>query len=143
MKALALVERARRFGVTMKPEGDALRLSAPHQPPADLIAELRQHKAEIMALLTGQPPETRPEEPSANRNQRRAPAWTADDWFHFYGERAGISESDGGEERARAEFLAFEQCISRYQEFHPGTGRREAARALIGLGLPPHEGDRQ
>ena len=38
-------------GVRVKPNGDKLRLRAPHKPPDELLDLLRQHKAEILEHL--------------------------------------------------------------------------------------------
>jgi hypothetical protein len=54
--ALALVQEVVQAGGTVRLEGDALRLSA-HEPlPDDLRARVRQHKAEIAALLAAAEP---------------------------------------------------------------------------------------
>ena len=46
-----LLRQLTETGGTVRPEGDMLRLSAPEPLPHELRARLRQHKAEIMALL--------------------------------------------------------------------------------------------
>jgi TubC N-terminal docking domain len=50
--ALALVQEVVRAGGTIRLDGDTLRLSAPEPLPDDLRVRLRQHKAEIVALLS-------------------------------------------------------------------------------------------
>jgi hypothetical protein len=53
MTALAseLLREVTETGGTVRLEGGALRLSAPEPLPNELRARLRQHKAEIVALL--------------------------------------------------------------------------------------------
>jgi TubC N-terminal docking domain len=50
--ALDILKRAQAAGVTLAADGDQLRLKAPAEPPAELIEELRTHKAELLALLS-------------------------------------------------------------------------------------------
>ena len=73
-------------------DGEHLVLSASLPPPSWLRDALRQHKAQILALL-------RPDESG----------WTGEDWAAFYEERAAILEHDQGMMRLEAEILAHEQ----------------------------------
>jgi hypothetical protein len=52
--ACHLLARAQQEGVWMVAAGDRLKLSAPHKPADDLLAALRAHKAELLALLSGE-----------------------------------------------------------------------------------------
>ena len=52
MSAAAALARAHAAGVVLEVEGGNLRLRGAEKPPADLLAELRTHKAEVVALLT-------------------------------------------------------------------------------------------
>jgi hypothetical protein len=54
--ALDLLRRVSAAGGAMWLAGEMLRLSAPEPLPDDLRARLRQHKAEIVALLSGAAP---------------------------------------------------------------------------------------
>jgi TubC N-terminal docking domain len=54
--ALALVQEVLQAGGTVRLDGKMLRLRAPESPPDDLRARLRQHKAEIVALLAAAEP---------------------------------------------------------------------------------------
>jgi hypothetical protein len=49
--ALDILKRAKLAGITLAADGYQLRLKAPKEPPPELIAELRAHKAELLALL--------------------------------------------------------------------------------------------
>jgi TubC N-terminal docking domain len=53
---LDLLREVSKAGGTVGLEGDMLRLSAPEPLPDDLLARLRQHKAEIVALLSATEP---------------------------------------------------------------------------------------
>jgi hypothetical protein len=52
VNALELLDRANAAGVEIYLSGDRVRLRAPKQPPDALLAELRQHKADLVAFLT-------------------------------------------------------------------------------------------
>ena len=58
MTALAIdvLREVSEAGGTVRLEGDMLRLSAPEPLPDQLRARLRQHKAEIVALLSAVEP---------------------------------------------------------------------------------------
>jgi len=73
---------------------DRLKVRAPLPLPDKLVAELRMHKAEVLAFL-----------------QDRKPAWTPEDWQAHFDERASIAEHDGRLSRADAEQQAFECCV--------------------------------
>jgi hypothetical protein len=51
MIAQRLIEDARAAGLSMEVDGSDLIVEADRDPPADLLAELRQHKAEVIAFL--------------------------------------------------------------------------------------------
>lgn len=51
MSALAVILEATKAGVSLSLNGDRLALKAATKPSADLLASLKQHKAEIVALL--------------------------------------------------------------------------------------------
>ncbi len=51
-----ILAEATRYGVEIDPRGGMLNLHAQHEPPADLLDRLRDHKQEIMdTLATGKP----------------------------------------------------------------------------------------
>jgi TubC N-terminal docking domain len=54
--AIDLLREVSETGGTVRLEGDGLRLSAPEPLPDELRARLRQHKAEIVALLSAAEP---------------------------------------------------------------------------------------
>jgi hypothetical protein len=81
---------------------DRLKVRAPLPLPDKLVAELRLHKAEVLAFL-----------------QDRKPVWTPEDWQAHFDERAGISEHDGGLSRVDAERQAFECCVVEWLNRHP------------------------
>jgi hypothetical protein len=51
MIALRLIEEARAAGCSIEVEDGDLVVEADRDPPAELIASLRQHKAELIAAL--------------------------------------------------------------------------------------------
>jgi hypothetical protein len=79
LTAAGLLARAHSAGLVVVAEGGNLRLRGPVKPPADLLAELRQHKPEVLALLTA--PANDP------------PAESADHW--------GLTQIDRAEALAR------------------------------------------
>src|SRR5258708_4911683 len=58
MIAHRLIEDARAAGFSIEVEGGDLIVEADRDPPAELLAELRQHKAEVIAFLRPPPRET-------------------------------------------------------------------------------------
>ena len=108
---------------------DRLKVRAPLPLSDKLVAELRLHKAEVMAFL-----------------QDRKAAWTPEDWRAFFDERAGIAEHDGGLSRDDAERQAFECCVMEWlwRNPPPATGPEQCAHCGQPLGedgLPFLTGD--
>ena len=97
MSAAAAIRLARENGIRLGISGDELILDATTKPPNEVIETIRNHKADIVALLSVS-----------------GLAWDSEDWLAFYGERAGIGEFDAGLARDRAENMAFEQCVLHY-----------------------------
>ncbi len=91
---------------------DRLKVRAPLPLPDKLVAELRLHKAEVLAFL-----------------QDRKPVWTPEDRQAHFDERAGIVEHDGGLSRADAEQRAFECCVMEWlwRNPPPATGPERCA----------------
>ena len=77
--AFDILSRAQQHGVSITPAGDTLKVRAERKPPDDLLAEMRAHKAEILAILSG------------------------DICTEQHEERPGQAEFDGGIPRAWAE----------------------------------------
>jgi len=50
-QSLGLLDRARHLGLTVEVAEGGLRVRGPRPLPADLIEELRQHRAEVLAAL--------------------------------------------------------------------------------------------
>jgi hypothetical protein len=53
--AADLLERAQAAGIELIPNGDKLKLRADEKPSDALLAELRAHKRELLALLDTRP----------------------------------------------------------------------------------------
>src|SRR5438046_2250546 len=77
MSLAEALEAARAAGVELTMDGDALLLEASSRPPAAVLDALSRYKTEIVASL-------RP----------RTAAWSAEDWYAFFQERAGVAEFD-------------------------------------------------
>ena len=108
---------------------DRLKVRAPLPLSDKLVAELRLHKAEVLAFL-----------------QDRKSVWTPEDWQAFFDERAAIAEHDGGLSRADAEQRAFECCVMEWlwRNPPPATGPERCAHCGEPLGedgLPFLTGD--
>lgn len=76
MTAAPALARARAAGLTLTAEDGRLRWRGP-QPPADLLAELRQHKADLLRLLAVNDaapllPPASPEQAEAEQQDRAA-----------------------------------------------------------------------
>lgn len=105
--AIDLLTEARRHGVTIRREGDRLKVRAKAPPPPDLVERLRESRGEVLALLS-------------QTDRSAGPAeWGAEDWLAFFDERAGIAEFDGGLSRAEAEARAWECAISHWTNTTP------------------------
>lgn len=102
MSAVEALRLARENGVHLGVAGVDLILNADREPASRVLEAIQQHKAGIVALLSG---------PEGD--------WTARDWQVFFDERAGIAEFDGGQPRAGAEAFAFEWCVVEWLNRHP------------------------
>jgi hypothetical protein len=96
MSALQALDAARAAGLEVRLDGKDLVLSAPCEPPADVVDMLRRHKFSIVTLLG-------PTQP-----------WDPADWQAYFDERVGIAEFDGGLSRTEAEARAFHCCVSEW-----------------------------
>jgi hypothetical protein len=60
VSALALIDAARAEGLTLGVEGGNLVVEVDHDPPGELLAQLREHKAAIITELRGGDPDWSP-----------------------------------------------------------------------------------
>jgi hypothetical protein len=119
--ARQVLDRLAAIGATVECTGARLVLRAGAVAvPADVIAALREHKADLLELLSS------PKTTSAS-----VPIWNASDWRHFYGERAAIRQYDGGYSRAEAESLAWGEVVN---EWHFRHGDRIPTSRCAGCG---------
>src|SRR5262249_44224326 len=100
MSAAEALKAARAVGIHLEVDGEDLVLEAASEPPAVVLDELSQHKAEIVAVL-------------------RPGRDGAEDWQVFFDERAGIIEFDGGLSHAEAEAKAFDCCVVEWLNRNP------------------------
>ena len=70
MSAPALLERLHSLGVSVRVDGDALRVKPASRVSPDLMEALRQHKAEVLRLLTS---------PQRLRTVDAPPSWHAEE----------------------------------------------------------------
>jgi len=115
MIAQRLIEDARAAGLSIEVEGADLIVEADCEMPPDLLASLRQHKAELIAVLVVSKP---------SKVQR---------WRDEFEERAAIREYDGGYTRAEAERLAWGEIENRWHKEH---GERLSADICAGCRRP-------
>ncbi len=120
-----IIARVRAAGGRVMIIEDRLKVRAPLPLPDKLVAELRLHKAEVMAFL-----------------KDRKAAWTPEDWRAFFDERAGIAEHDGGLSRDDAERQAFECCVMEWRCQHPppASGPERCAHCGEPIGEPGRDG---
>jgi hypothetical protein len=111
--AQKIVEAARIYGGVLTLVGDKLRYRFDRHPPAALVAEMKSHKAELVAFLS-----------------RNGTSWSADEWQAFYAERAGIREYDGGQAREDAELAALEDCVAQWLAVNPPVAGEPSAGCL-------------
>jgi hypothetical protein len=108
MSVANVVMEARAAGIQLRVEGDNLLLEAPAAPSPSVLEQLSLHKPAI--LLWFQP---------------GVDGWSADDWYAYFGERAGIAEFDGGLPRSVAEAQAFACCVTEWMNRNPETSSPE------------------
>ena len=109
MSATGVLKAARAAGIRVAVDGRDLVLEAAAAPPEAILVALRQHKAEIVRLLSGEE------------------GWTAEDWRVYFEERAAVRECDGGLGRAAAERLALEDTVDLWLACHPAAPTSDRA----------------
>jgi hypothetical protein len=72
MTAALLLSRAEAAGLTLAVEGDTLRVRGRATPPAELLADLRRYKKDLLLLLA----RAQPAAPPAVPRLRRQPSWS-------------------------------------------------------------------
>lgn len=96
MTPASLIHEAKRYGARFTVAGGRLRVEAPAPLPGVLLAELRTHKRELLALLAA--------------NDGPDP----DSVHEWYAERAAIMEHCGGLSRDDAERAAKLRTLARF-----------------------------
>ena len=92
--------------------------------PATLPEGKRNVAPSRITLATAKPSENRPLQGAVAKVADVA--WDAFDWQEFYDERAGVAEYDGRQPREKAEWMAYESCITRWLDTHPPTHTNDA-----------------
>lgn len=78
MTAIEVLYECRARGVKLQADGGRLRFSPPDRVPSALVAALREHKPELLAMLADPPPVVEPEthaDREALRFMRTAVGW--------------------------------------------------------------------
>jgi hypothetical protein len=96
MSATEALKQASAAGILFKIDGEDLVLDAPAPPPPALLILLRNHKADILAMLK-----------------------PAGDWRTLFEERAVFGEYEGGLSRERAKANAFKACVATWLNQNP------------------------
>jgi hypothetical protein len=142
MNAAAIIERVRAAGGEITLAADGIKLRVPLSLRDQAIAQIKAHKADIIALLSRQAAEGRTsaeaiEAGGQNEFVRILPATVASPadggkpapWGRaeykalvaLFQERAAIVEFDGGLTRSAAETRAIEHCIVEWLSCHPSS----------------------
>jgi len=100
--AANIVREVEAAGGRLAVAGHRLAVSAPQPLPGPLVAELRDHKGEVLAYLT-----------------RSTNAWGADEWRDWITERGAILEHDAGLSRSEADRRAYQHAIIEWQNRNP------------------------
>jgi hypothetical protein len=151
MRTPDVLRRANDYGVQVAVREDRLRMTAPRKPPDDLLAELRQHKAEIIAVLSRSPTKVRtaaeaieagrqfelvtgklPAVEAAPAESGKPKPWGAVDYRTLFDERVRILEFDGGLTHSEAGMKAIEHCVTEWQNRHPSSPSRAGQCARCG-----------
>ena len=112
MTTSALIAEARRVGLSLRLESDnKLKWTSSSPPPPELLARLRDHKADLIAALGN----------IEHRGHRGHRVDEADHWLTFYEERAAIREYDCGLPRPEAEAGALQEAIAHWLVRNPLT----------------------
>ena len=118
MSAFEALTMARAAGLNIGLDGDDLVLEASAPPPAMCSMPFR-HKTDIVSLL-----------------RRATDGWSKEEWRASFDERAGIAEFDGGQNRAEAEILAFECCLTEWLNGNTVASSPDRCLACGGRDLP-------
>ena len=127
MSATRLLETARAAGLSLVVEGGNLVIEADDDPPPELITELRQHKAELIAALSRS--SVSPEHPGTERVSETADSLR---WHDLYAERTG-HWFHGGRRWHEAEALAWGELEDRW---NLGHGEQVHPEICAGCRLP-------
>jgi hypothetical protein len=96
MSAIQVIKDARAAGIHFNIDGDDLVLEAAAPPPLTLLGLLKDHKADILAILKA-----------------------AGDWRTLFEERVVFGECERGLSRERAEADAFKACVATWLNQNP------------------------
>lgn len=128
MNAAATLRQAQADGLTISLTGrGTVKLKGPQSAIDRWTPAIRECKAGLLALLQA----------------AGAAPWGADDWQHFFGERAAIAEYDGAIPRPQAEQQAWKCCIAEWLcqnpvTSDPGSCARCGRGDLPGRGVMPY-----
>jgi hypothetical protein len=139
VNALALRLAIEEAGGSIARDGAELVVRTPHGAlTPELVAALRRHKSELLALSEAGPPGASTAAWAASPGDLRAAAgWDVRAWWYHYQERAGILEHEGGLPRRESERRAFRECVGFWLWSHPPDPCPPDRCACCGHAIPP------
>lgn len=114
MSAADLLRAAKIVGLAISLDGDDLVLTAAERPSTAFLKAISREKVGIVALL-----------------RKNANAYTAEDWFEFYEERAAILEFDADLPRELADLRAMADCLLDERMIHAAPSEMQRLLHLL------------
>ena len=102
MNAAEALRQARAAGIRLGIDGDDLVLEASAPPPSEVLEILARHKADIVTWL-----------------ELDSDAWSGEDWWDYFEERAVVAEHCGRMTRQAAEASALSCCVTEWLRQNP------------------------
>ena len=102
MSAVEALTQARAAGIHLGIDGDDLVLNASAPPPSEVLEILARHKADIVTLL-----------------ELDSDAWSGEDWWDYFEERAAVAEHCGRMTRQAAQASALSCCVTEWLRRNP------------------------
>jgi hypothetical protein len=136
-----LLRRLSAFGIEATVVARSVRLTGTNTPPDELMADLRAHKAALIAALSfavpaiarvsephrDKPPTTLPQDDAAATPANLSKSWdassnTGPDWQAMFNIARDVAMKARGLAEAEAETVALETCVVRWRDQNPAIG---------------------